>query len=131
MKRKLTEPDENGRDRRVETGRHHEEHPVLELEVRRVGNDTIADDGEGEEGEHDRTANLVLVRDVGGADSKEGSDGVGRDRVELGIDGAVSETLDNGGDEEAERVEGAEDGKVSDSREPGLDGEDGLSDAPP
>ena len=70
-----------------------------------VGDNCVADNGEGEGEEHDDAAELEAVGDYGDDDGADGGDGVGDYGPELHfVGGVAAEGLDDGGELEGVSV---------------------------
>lgn len=68
--------------------------------------DDVANDGGAGTAEDEGGAAAGALGKNSNNDRKESSDGVGRDREELGLGGRVSQRCDDGGKEEGESVQG-------------------------
>lgn len=99
-------PRKNTRDGGKHACSHKKRHSVLYFRVRRLADDSVADDCNGEGTQHDWAAESEAVGENGDDDGEDGSDGVRNDGPELGFVRVLSEAVvDDCGEEEAERVE--------------------------
>ena len=122
-------PNQDARNTGIHSRSHQEGHSVLDFRMcdADIGNDGVSNDSWDQCEKHNDSTQLETIGDNGYDDCQDGGHSVRDHGPKLGFVRRVAELDDDGGEEQAKRVETGKNTKVRAGAEPGGDAEDTSS----